>query len=256
MTGLAALERRFGARLGVYAHDTGSGSMVAYHADERFPMCSTYKVLAAAAILRRSGPAELARHISYSRADMVPHSPVTAAHLTTGTTLGQLCLAAVTYSDNTAANLLLHELGGPAGVSRYARSLGDHVTRLDRTEPALNQAAPGDDRDTTSPRAIAADYAAILTGTVLTAANRSLLTRWLTGSVTGAGQIRAAVPARWTVGDKTGTGRYGTANNIAILWPPERAPIVLAIMSTRATPDAQPSHALVAQAARAVLPGL
>jgi len=171
-------------------------------------------------------------------------------------TLGQLCQAAVSDSDSTAANLLLHALGGPGGVTAFARTLGDHVTRLDRTEPYLNEAAPGDPRDTTSPRAIGADFAALVTGAALTPANRSLLTRWLVASTTGAGLIRAAVPAGWTAGDKTGTGGYGTSNDIGVLWPPRRSPIVMAIMSTRATPGAAPASTLIAEAARIVLPAL
>jgi beta-lactamase class A len=253
---LAGLERRFGARLGVYARDTGSGATVAYQADERFPMCSTFKVLAAAAILHRDNRADLGKRVRYSRADLIPASPVTAAHLATGLTVEQLCQAAVSDSDSTAANLLVAELGGPAAVTGYARSLADHVTRLDRTEPTLNEGTPGDDRDTSSPAALAADYAAIVTGTALPPRARALITRWLVGSVTGAGRIRAAVPAGWTVGDKSGTGGYGTDNDIAVLWPPKRSPIVLAIMSTRSTQTAPPSDALVAQATRVVLPAL
>lgn len=253
---LARLERHFGARLGVYARDTGSGDVVAFRADERFPMCSVFKVLAAAAILRRDGPAGLGRHITYSRAELVPPSPITTARLRTGMTLEQLCQAAVSDSDSTAANLLLHALGGPGGVTAYARTLGDHVTRLDRIEPFLNEATPGDPRDTTSPRAIGADFAALVTGTALTPANRSLLTRWLVASRTGAGQIRAAVPAGWKAGDKTGSGGYGTSNDVAVLWPPQRSPIVMAIMSTHASPGPSPASTLIAQAARIVLPAL
>jgi beta-lactamase class A len=219
-------------------------------------MCSTFKVLAAAAILHRDSPAELGKRVTYSRADLVPPSPVTAAHLASGLTVGQLCQAAVSNSDSTAANLLLAELGGPADVTGYARSLADSVTRLDRTEPALNEGTPGDDRDTTTPAAIGADFEAIVTGTALTPGDRSLLARWLVASVTGAGRIRAAVPAGWTVGDKSGTGGYGTDNDIAVLWPPRRPPIVLAVMSTRAARTAPPSNALVAQAAGTVLPAL
>jgi beta-lactamase class A len=253
---LAGLERHFGARLGVYARDTGSGATVVYQADERFPMCSTFKVLAAAAILHRDSPAELGKRVSYSRADLLPASPVTTAHQATGLTVEQLCQAAVSDSDSTAANLLLARLGGPAGVTAYARSLADHVTRLDRTEPTLNEGTPGDDRDTSSPAALAADYTAIVTGTALAPRARALITRWLVGSTTGAGRIRAAIPAGWTVGDKTGTGGYGTCNDIAVLWPLKGSPIVLAIMSTRATQGAAPSNALIAQATGIVLPAL
>lgn len=217
---LAGLERRFSARLGVYARDTGRGTVLAYRADQRFPMCSTFKVLAAAAVLHRYGQAGLGQVVRYGRADLVTPSPVTAAHLGGGLTPRQLAQAAVSESDSTAANLLLAKLGGPAGVTRYARSPGDQVTRLDRTEPTLNQAQPGDDRDTTSPRAIAADFAALVLGSALPPADRSLLTRRLTGSTTGAGRIRAAVPAGWTVGEKTGTGGYGIDKDIGVLWAP------------------------------------
>lgn len=154
---LAGLGHRFDVRLGAYARDTGTGAELGYRADDRFPMCSTYKVLAAAAVLNRS--------ISGTKE--------------------HLCEAAVRYSDNAAANSLLEELGGPAGVTAYARSLGDHVTRLDRTEPTLNQALPGDPRDTTSPRAIATDYDAILLRTAISPANRALITGWLKDSKTG-----------------------------------------------------------------------
>jgi beta-lactamase class A len=222
---LAGLERRFGARLGAYARDTGTGAVLGYRAGERFPMCSTYKVLAAAAVLHQGGSAVLSER------------------------LGQ---EAVSYSDNTAGNLLLGQLGGPAGVTAYARSLGDQVTRLDRTEPTLNQARPGDPRDTTSPQAIATDYAAIVLGTALSPGDRALITTWLKDSTTSAGRIRAAVPASWTVGDKTGTGGYGTDNDIAILWPP----IILAVMSTFSTPAAQPDDAVVATTAKTVLAAL
>jgi beta-lactamase class A len=227
-SGLAGLEHRFGARLDAYARDTGTGAEVGYRAGDRFPMCSTYKVLAAAAVLNRGNTGINER----------------------------LCEAAVRYSDNTAANLLLEVLGGPAGVTAYARSLGDRVTRLDRTEPTLNEALPGDPRDTTSPSAIATDYEAIVLGTALAAADRALIAGWLNGSTTGAGRIRAAVPAGWTAGDKTGTGGYGTDNDVAILWPPRRPPITLAVMSTRSTSTAPPDNALVATAARTVLAAL
>ena len=252
---LAALESRFGRRLGVYVRDTGTGAAIAYRADERFAMCSTYKVLAAAAVLHRDTDAELDGRIAYGRAEVVEDSPVTAAHAGAGMTLAQLCQAAVSHSDNTAGNLLLAQLGGPGGVTAYARSLGDTVTRLDRTEPDLNEATPGDVRDTTSPRAIAADLQAVVLGSALALASRRLLTQWLVGDETGAGRIRAAVPAGWTVADKTGTGRYGTDNDVAVLWPPARPPIVIAVLSTGSTPDAQPRNTLIAEAARTVLTG-
>lgn len=228
-TRLGTLERRFGARIGVYARETGTGAAVSYRAGERFPMCSTYKVLAAAAVLRRGDATALSKRLGEE---------------------------AVSASDNTAGNLLLGELGGPAGVTAYARSLGDRVTRLDRTEPALNEARPGDPRDTTSPRAIAADYEAIVLGTALKPGDRALIVKWLKASTTGAGRIRAAVPHGWTVGDKTGSGGYGTGNDIAVLWPPQRPPILIAVMTTRSAQAAAPDDALVAATARTALSAL
>lgn len=253
----ADLERAVGARLGVFARETGSGAVVAYRAGERFPLCSTHKVLAAAAVLRREGVAGLGRRVTYTQADVLSYAPVTAAHVAQGMTLGELCDAAVRVSDNTAANLLLRELGGPSAVTAFARSLGDAVTRLDRTEPDLNAAVPGDPRDTTTPRALADDLQALTVGTQLPAAARTQLVAWLDGSTTGAGKIRAAVPPGWTVGDKTGSGSYGTSNDLALLRPPGRAPIVVAVLSTGlATADATASPDLLARAARVVLTAL
>lgn len=226
---LSGLETRYGARLGAYVLETSTGTAVGYRADERFPMCSTYKVLAAAAVLHQGKSAALAERLGEE---------------------------AVSNSDNTAGNLLLSKLGGPAGLTAYARSLGDRVTRLDRTEPTLNEARPGDPRDTTSPRAIAADYQAILLGTVLNPSDRALVAQWMKDSATGAGRIRAAVPSDWIVGDKSGTGGYGTDNDVAILWPPQRPPIILAVMSTRSSQSAAPDNALVATTARTVLGAL
>jgi len=250
---LADLERRFDARVGVFAIDTGTGTTVAHRADERFAMCSTHKALVAGAITLRG---DLDRRITYTWAELVPYSPVTGTNVTAGMTLGQLCDAAVRHSDNTAANLLVRELGGPAAVTAFARTLGDDVTRLGRTEPDLNEATPGDPRDTTTPRAIAADLRAMALGPALPEAGRAALTGWLVGATTGAGRIRAGVPGGWTVGDKTGSGGYGTANDIAVLWPPTGAPVVLAVLSSRPTQDATSDPALLAQATTIALAAL
>lgn len=241
----ADLERRFDARLGVFAVDTGTGATVAHRADERFAMCSTYKALVAGAITRGGG---LGRRVSYMRADLQAHSPVTGKNVATGMTVEQLCDAAVRYSDNTAANLLVRELGGPAAVTAFVRTLGDDVTRLDRLEPDLNEATPGDPRDTTTPRAIAADLRAMVLGSALPDVGRAQLTGWLVGNTTGAGQIRAGAPTGWKVGDRTGSGSYGTSNDIAVLWPPTGAPVVLSILTSRSTQDAASDPALLAQA--------
>ena len=248
----AELESRFGARLGVYAVESATGQELSHRADERFPMCSTFKVLAAAAVLDRNPTEHLDLRVRYRPTDVVPFSPITESHVDGGLTIRELCDAAIRYSDNTAGNLLLNDLGGPGEVTTFARSLGDRVTRLDRREPELNSAVPGDDRDTTSPRAIAADYRELVLGSRLDEADRALITGWLVGNTTGGTRIRAGLPADWRVGDKTGAGRYGVVNDVAIAWPPDAAPIVLAVLSARLTPDAEGDNVLIAQAATVI----
>ncbi|MGA4963552.1 class A beta-lactamase [Streptomyces pseudogriseolus] len=251
---LRALEREFGARLGVFAVDTGTGATVVHRADERFALCSTFKTLAAAAVVDHRPGARLDERISYSTADLVTYSPVTEKHTGDGMTLRQLCDAAVRYSDNTAGNLLLRDIGGPRGLTAYARRLGDRVTRLDHIEPELNSNPPGDPRDTTSPRAIAADYRALVLGDALPPAGRALLTDWLVRNTTGDRRIRAAVPRGWRVGDKTGGGEWGRGNDVAVLWPGAgRSPLVLSVLTERPDRAASPSDELVAEAARRVL---
>jgi beta-lactamase class A len=249
---LPELERRFDARLGVYALDTGTGRELAYRADERFAMCSVFKALAAAAVLHRTPPEHLDERVHFTQADVVNPSPVAAQHVADGMTVRELCDAAVRYSDNTAGNLLLADVGGPAGITAFARSLGDQVSRLDRTEPELNTAIAGDERDTTTPRAIAGCLRTLVLGDHLEPADRDLLTQWLVGNTTGDQRIRAGVPTGWRVGDKTGTGSYGTANDVAIVWPPAAAPIALAVLTSRAGKDATPDNALLAEAASLV----
>jgi beta-lactamase class A len=250
------LERRFDARLGVHAVDTGTGQEVAHRADERFALCSTFKVLAAGALLDRNPVEHLDVRVAYRESDVVANSPITQQHVADGMTIGQLCDAAIRYSDNTAGNLLLRDLGGPAAITDFARSLGDGTTRLDRWETELNTAIPGDERDTTTPRAIAADYRQLVLGDRLDPAKRERLTGWLLTNTTGDARIRAGVPAGWRVGDKTGTGDYAAANDVAILWPPTGAPIALAVLTSRATADATVDNALLSEAAAVVAEAL
>ena len=253
---LAALERRFGARIGVYAVDTGTGRTLAHRADERFAYASTCKALAAGAMLAATSDADRDRVVRYRRADLVAHSPVTERHVETGMTLRDAAEAAVRYSDNTAGNLLFDALGGPAGFARALREEGDSVTRPVRTEPELNAATPGDERDTSTPRALAGSLRAYTLGETLPPADRDLLLGWMRASTTGSGLVRAGVPAGWQVADKSGTGGYGTRNDIAVVWPPDSAPIVLAVMSSRGSRDAKPDDTLVAEAARATVTAL
>ncbi|SEN03132.1 beta-lactamase class A [Stigmatella aurantiaca] len=227
---LAELERRHGGTLGVAVLDTASGELVLHRADERFPLCSTFKFLAAARVLARvdRGEEQLGRRIVFSEADLVSYSPVTKEHVGgEGMTLEAICEAAITLSDNTAGNLLLDSFGGPAALTRYVRTLGDKKTRLDRRETELNEAKPGDPRDTTTPAAMLQDMQRLLVGDALSASSRERLVAWLTASKTGAKRLRAGVPPDWRAGDKTGTSGNGVVSDIAIFWPPDRAPLLV-----------------------------
>ncbi|RLK25886.1 beta-lactamase class A [Micromonospora sp. M71_S20] len=248
---LAELERTFDARLGVYALATNTGDTIVHRADERFAFCFTFKGLAAAAVLHRHPLSHLDTVVRYTADDLMKSSVITRRHVASGMTIRQLCDAAVRHSDGTAGNLLLRDLGGPAQLTAYARSLGDAVTRMDRTEPAITTAIPGDARDTSSPRALGTTYQRIVLGDALPPEKRAVLRDLLERNATRAGtqRVRAGVPRGWTVADKTGTGDYGTVNDIAVVWPPTSAPLVIAIMSSKATRDAEYQQALVAEAA-------
>ncbi|OKJ84420.1 beta-lactamase [Streptomyces sp. CB01883] len=250
---LRDLEQRYDARLGVLARNVRTGRTLSHRAGERFAMCSTFKAFAAAAVLRDHGDrAPLDRVIPYPPHDILPHSPRTQENLATGMTVGDLCAAAVQYSDNAAGNLLLREIGGPAGLTRFLRSLGDDVSRLDRWEPELNTAIPGDLRDTTTPRAIGAGLERLALGRALGDADRERLVGWLKGNTTGAERFRRGLPDGWVLADKTGTGSYATANDIGVAWTTGRTPVVLAVLSARSTEDATVDEALVAEAARVI----
>ncbi len=219
-------------------------------------MCSTFKVILAGAILQRSTatPGLLDQHVRYTRQDLVANSPITEKHVADGMTVAQLCAAAIQYSDNGAANLLMRRIGGPAAVTEFARSIGDRTFRLDRWETELNTAIPGDPRDTSTPAAMAASLQALALDSALPAAERSQLQAWLRGNSTGAARIQAGMPAGWQIGDKTGSGDYGTSNDIAVLWPPTGAPVVVAIYFTQPAPDAKWSNETIA-GGRAYRPG-
>jgi len=252
---IAAIEQRTGARIGVAALDTGSGTRFEYRSEERFPMCSTFKFLAAAGVLKRVDERQekLDRFVSYSARDILEYAPVTKAHLKDGgMTLGSLCAAAIEQSDNTAGNLLLDTIGGPAGLTKFARSIGDGTTRLDRKEPELNNAVAGDERDTTSAAEMCANVQKLVLGNVLSESSRRQLEDWLQHNETGTLMIRAGVPKTWTVGDKTGRCGNGATNDVAIIRPPGRVPVLVAIYSIGSTSSADDCAAILAEATRAV----
>jgi beta-lactamase class A len=247
-----ALEMISGGRLGV-AVLQADGRIDGHRLDERFPMCSTFKWLAAACVLRRvdAGQEQLDRAIPFGADALLAHSPVTQEHAGNGgMTLAQLCAATIAVSDNAAANLILSTLGGPAGLTTYARSLGDTVTRLDRWEPDLNEATPGDPRDTTSPRAMAGLLHATLVGNALSSASREQLGRWMEATRTNEKRLRADLPAGWRMGSKTGTGARGTTNDVGIFWPPGRPPVVVVAYLTQTDAPEADRNAALAEVAR------
>jgi len=252
---LRELEKTSGGRLGVAVLDGTTGALDGHRSGERFPMCSTFKALAAAAALARvdRGTERLDRRISFGEADLLEYAPVTRARVKDGAmSLADLCDAAITVSDNTAANLILSAIGGPAGLTAYLRTLGDRMTRLDRTEPWLNEARPGDPRDTTTPEAMVRSLNKLLLGNALSSASREQLIAWLVATKTGAARLRAGLPADWRVGDKTGTGNHGSTNDVAIVWPTDRHAVLMAVYLTETPAPADACEAVVADVARLV----
>lgn len=249
---LFALDRKHGGRLGVAILDSGTGRIVAHRGEERFAMCSTFKFVAAAFALARvdRGEEELERRVSYSKADLITYSPVTEKHVEKGLTVAELCDAAVTLSDNTAGNLLLDSFGGPKGLTDYMRSLGDEASRLDRREPDLNEARTGDPRDTTTPVAMAGVLRQIVLGGALSPASRQQLTAWLVANKTGDKRLRAGVPKGWRIGEKTGTGNNNATNDIGVIWPPGRAPLVVTAYYAEASAAFPEREAVLAEVGR------
>lgn len=247
------LEKKFDARLGVYAIDTGTNQTIAYRPNERFAFASTYKALAAGVLLQQNSIDTLNEVIKFTKEDLVDYSPVTEKHVDTGMTLGEIAEAAVRYSDNTAGNILFHKIGGPKGYENALRKMGDRVTTSDRFETELNEAIPGDIRDTSTAKAIATNLKELTVGNALPHQKRNILTDWMKGNATGDKLIRAGVPTDWVVADKSGAGSYGTRNDIAIVWPPNRSPIIIAILSSKDEKEATYDNQLIAKAAEVVV---
>lgn len=250
---IRAIEAASGGRLGVAVRDTGSGARFAWRGGERFPMCSTFKFLLAAAVLARvdRGAVRLDATVPVRAADIIDHSPTTERHVGDTIDIATLCEATLTQSDNAAANLLLPYAGGFLGFNRFVRLIGDQHTRLDRAEPELNQATPGDPRDTTTPTAMLGNLDRLLLGSILSIRSRRRLTDWLITNQTGDRRLRGGLPAGWRVGDKTGSART-TTNDIAILWPPSGAPILVTAYLTEAGAEADRRDAAIAAVGAAV----
>lgn len=249
---VAALERRHGGRLGVALYRTRDDTWYTHRGDERFPMCSVFKVVAVADLLKRSenAPDFLQTRRQVDPDALMPYSKVIKKYLKTGITLREIGEACLVYSDNSAANMLLHELGGPEGVTAFARSIGDTTFRLDRWEMEMNDAAPGDDRDTTTPMAMGHTLRDIVLGNALAPPQREQLVAWMRRCATGNSRLLAGTPRSWRLAHKTGTGDYGTTNAIGVLWPPGGSPLVLVVFYTQDDFDANPNSSLIAEVAK------
>ena len=250
----APIAKKHGVRLGVYAVDTGTRREVRFHEDERFAYASTFKAIASGLVLKKSGLAELDTKVSISAADLRPASPVSSKYVGKTMTMREIIDAAVRFSDNAAGNKLLSALGGPAGFGKALQAtLGDTVTRPSRYEVELSDGVPGDQRDTSTARQLATDLRALLVDDTLQSPERAFLRDTMWRNTTGDNTIRAGVPKGWTVADKTGTASYGGRNDIAVIWPPDRAPVVIAVLTTRDTQGAKGVDAAIAEAAQEAL---
>ena len=245
-----AEESTLQARIGMAVIDTNTGSTWDYRGDERFPLNSTHKTFTCAALLAKVDQQALSLNqlVSISKEMLMAYSPITEKSLSAQTmTLGALCQAAVSYSDNTAANLAFDAIGGSTGFNAFMRSLGDEQTRLDRKEPDLNEATPGDLRDTTTPKAIVHSLKKVLLDDVLSAPSQATLKQWMLDDQVASALLRAALPADWKIADKTGAGGHGSRSIIAVIWPPSRQPLVVAIYITQTTAPMTDSNKAVAR---------
>ncbi|WP_242250618.1 class A beta-lactamase [Bacillus cereus group sp. BfR-BA-01379] len=250
------LEKEYDAKLGIYALDTGTNQTVTYRSDERFAYASTHKALTVGALLQKKSIEDLDQKIKYTSKDLVNYNPITEKYVDTGMTLKELADASIRYSDNTAQNLILKQLGGPSEFKKSLREIGDSVTNPERFEPELNEVQPGDTRDTSTPMALATSLQTYALSDILPIEKRNFLIDLMKRNTTGDNLIRAGVPEEWEVADKTGSGSYGTRNDIAIIWPPNKKPIVLAILSNHANEDAKYDDKLIADVTKIVLNAL
>jgi beta-lactamase class A len=257
-TALAKLETDSGVRLGLSFINSFNNTQVHYRSDERFPLCGTYKVVLVAAVFKRSMKDDglLQQRLHYHQNDLVSYSPITEKYTDQGMTIYELCVAAIQYSDNGAANLLLKVIGGPTALTAFTRAIGDKSFRLDRREPELNSAVPHDLQDTTTPMAMANTLKAITLGNVLSKPLRERFQQLLIGNTTGMKSIRAGIPFGWTVGDKTGSGAYGTTNDIAVIWPSNKAPLILTVYVTHNDEQAPARQDIIASATRIIINSL
>lgn len=258
LSAVQGIEKSLNARVGFYLHDLQDDTVITHAADDRFPLNSTFKLFACAALLHHSvtGQISLASQTRLSDVNIVPYSPAVEKHLQAGQkalSFGTACQMMLSVSDNTAANVVLSALGGPSGLTAFLRSTGDQTTRLDRWETGLNEARPGDPRDTTTPRAAAQTLRRIMLGDILPQAPRSLLRRWVADHTVADALFRAALPADWHIHDRTGAGGYGSRSIIAVLYPPDRAAIITALYITQTDATLAERNTAIARVGAAIV---
>jgi beta-lactamase class A len=252
---LAAYEQATGGRVGLYAESVATGAKIAWRADERFVMCSSFKASLAALVLARAdrGKDDLTRMLPYGLKDLQPYAPAARENLAKGAmSMADMCQAAVELSDNTCANVLLAHVGGPAALTEFWRGIGDAVTHLDHYEPELNRSPPGDPHDTTTPAAMAGTLHRLILGDVLSPGSRERLTGWMVNCKTGDNRLRGGLPTRWKIGDKTGNNGADAAADIAVVWPRPGRPVLIAAYTQGGKPTAPQLEAIFAEIGRAV----
>lgn len=227
---LARIEHDAGGPIGLALIDTADGTRFAHRANQRFPLCSTFKLLLAARLLAgaEAGLWRMDDRLPITRADMLNNAPFSETRIGGSASLLEMAEAMCVLSDNPAANLCLARIGGPAALTSWLRAIGDRVTRLDRQEPEMNNEVPDDPRDTTTPEAMLATCRRLVTGQVLSPDNRARLAGWMAASRTADTMIRAGLPAGWREANKTGSGEDHARNIVSIITPPGRPPIWLA----------------------------
>ncbi|GAF23827.1 beta-lactamase class A [Bacillus sp. JCM 19047] len=251
--GFSQLEDRYHAILGVYALHTETGETIASNEEDRFAYASTHKALSVGVLLQQHSLEELDKRVHYNEKDLVTYSPITEQHVETGMTLKELSDASIRFSDNPAANFIFNEIGGPEGFKHALQDMGDQVTEPKRWETELNHWAPGEVSDTSTAKALVETLHGVALGDELDEEKQDLFTDWLVHNTTGDTLIRAGVPKGWQAGDKTGSAVYGTRNDIGIIWPPDHAPVVLAVLSHTDEEDGEVDDHLIADATKEVL---
>ena len=253
---LADLENKYNAVIGVYAVDMENGKKICYKPDTRFSYCSTHKVFTAAELLRQKNTSDLNEIRKFSAEDILSYAPITKDHVADGMTLAEICSASLRWSDNTAANLILQEIGGVENFKVALKNIGDQTTKPARNEPELNLFNPKDNRDTSTPRQMVKNLQVYIFGDILSDDKKKLLIDWMSDNSITDTLIKAETPQGWKVIDKSGSGDYGARNDIAVIYPPNRKPIVMAIMSRRTEKNAKSDDAMIAEAAKRIFDNL